>query len=232
MIIYGKNVIKEAILSKRPIYKMYLDEKFSDTKFIAFLNNHKIEYVKLNKGELNRLTDQGIHQGVVADVLAYKTYELTDILRNDVHQRFLILDEIQDPHNLGAIMRSAEATKVDGIIMAKKHQVPLNGVVAKTSSGAIEHVPVIIVSNLYQTIEKLKQANVWVVGTSGDAETDFRDIPTDRSLAIVVGNEGDGMRELIKRGCDQLVRIPMFGKVNSLNVSVATALMLYQTLKY
>ncbi len=230
MIIYGKNVIKEAILSKRPIYKVLIDEKFSDTKFLALLNLHEINYEKTNKGVLNQMTDQGIHQGIVADVKAYPTYDLETILDATKKQRFLILDEIQDPHNLGAIMRSAEATKVDGIIVAKKHQVPLTGVVAKTSSGAIEHVPVILVSNLYQTMQKLKDASVLIVGTAGEATTDFRQIPPHQSIAIVVGNEGEGLRELIKRGCDLLVSIPMHGKVNSLNVSVATALMLYATL--
>ncbi len=230
MIIYGKNVLKEAILSKRPIYKVYLDDKFSDTKFIAFLNQQNIDYEKTNKGVLNQLSDNGLHQGVVADVKAYQTYDLSDILDANKKQRFLILDEIQDPHNLGAIMRSAEATKVDGIIVAKKHQVPLTGVVAKTSSGAIEHVPVILVSNLYQTMQKLKEEGILIVGTAGEATTDYRDIPNHQGIAIVVGNEGEGLRELIKRGCDLLVSIPMHGKVNSLNVSVATALMLYATL--
>ncbi len=230
MIIYGKNVIKEAILNQRPIYKLYVDEKSLDTKFLELLNKFNIDYVKTNKGELNNLTDNGVHNGVVADVKPYAYFELSDVLNTSVQQRFLMLDEIQDPHNLGAILRSVEATKVDGVIVSKKHQVPLTGVVAKTSSGAIEHVKMILVSNLYQTILKLRDLGFLAVGTDGDASLSYKEIPKDQSLLLIMGNEGEGLRSLIKKGCDILVSIPMHGKVNSLNVSVATALLLYETI--
>lgn len=230
MIIYGKNVIKEAILNQRPIYKLYIDEKSLDTKFIELLNKFNIDYVKTNKGELNNLTDNGVHNGVVADVKAYTYYNLADILKTNVKQRFLMLDEIQDPHNLGAILRSVEATGVDGVIVSKKHQVSLSGVVAKTSSGAIEHIKMILVPNLYQTILKLKDVGFLAVGTDGEANLSYKEIPKEQSLLLIMGNEGEGLRPLIKKGCDLLVSIPMLGKVNSLNVSVATALMLYETI--
>ncbi len=230
MIIYGKNVIKEAILNQRPIYKLYVDEKLNDNKFIAFLDNRKVSYIKTNKGELNKLSDNGIHNGVVADALAYPYYDLEEVLDLNKQQRFLMLDEIQDPHNLGAILRSAEATLIDGIITSKNHQVPLTGVVAKSSSGATEYVKMIQVSNLYQTLLKLQNLNYLTVGTAGEATSNYKDIPKDRSLVIVMGNEGEGLRPLIKKGCEMLVSIPMLGKINSLNVSVATALLLYETL--
>lgn len=230
MIIYGKNVIKEAILNQRPIYKLYVDEKLNDNRFIAFLDNKKISYVKTNKGELNKLSDNGIHNGVVADAKAYAYYDLEEVLDLNKNQRFLMLDEIHDPHNLGAILRSAEATGIDGIITAKNHQVPLTGVVAKSSSGATEYVKMIQVSNLYQTLLKLQNLNYLTIGTAGEATSNYKDIPKDRSLVIVMGNEGDGLRPLIKKGCEMLVSIPMLGKINSLNVSVATALLLYETL--
>ena len=118
----------------------------------------------------------------------------------------------------------------DGVIMSNKHQVPLTGVVAKTSSGAIEHVKLILVANLYQTILKLQKENFLVVGTAGEATTSYKEIPKNTSLLIIMGNEGYGLRPLIKKGCDLLVSIPMLGKVNSLNVSVATALLLYETI--
>lgn len=230
MIIYGKNVIKEAILNQRPIYKLYVDEKLNDNKFIAFLDNRKVSYIKTNKGELNKLSDNGIHNGVVADAKAYPYYDLEEVLDLNKQQRFLMLDEIQDPHNLGAILRSAEATLIDGIITSKNHQVPLTGVVAKSSSGATEYVKMIQVSNLYQTLLKLQNLNYLTVGTAGEATSNYKDIPKDRSLVIVMGNEGEGLRPLIKKGCEMLVSIPMLGKINSLNVSVATALLLYETL--
>ena len=226
MIIYGKNVIKEAVLNKRPIYKLYIDEKNSDYKFNQFLEQHGIKIEYTNKGQLNNLTQNAVHNGVVAEVKDYSYIELDTVLDVTKKQRFLMLDEVQDPHNLGAILRSVEATNYDGVIMSKKHQVPLTGVVAKTSSGAIEHVKLILVSNLYQTILKLQTENFLVVGTAGEATTSYK----DRSLLVIMGNEGFGLRPLIKKGCDLLVSIPMLGKVNSLNVSVACALLLYETI--
>ena len=128
-------------------------------------------------------------------------------------------------------MRTAEATNIDGIIMSKRGQVQLNQTVAKVSAGAIEHVPVILVSNINQAIQTLKDHQILVVGTDGQSEVFYNQIPNEGSLAIVLGNEGEGIRPLVKRNCDLLVKIPMFGKINSLNVSVAAALMMYQTLK-
>lgn len=231
MIIYGKNVIKEAIFSNRPIYKLWIDEKFADHHFLTFLKDKQQAYEKTSKEKLNQLSLNGLHQGVVADVLPYETFELLDKIDTKKIQRFLILDGIEDPHNLGAIMRTAEAADMDGIIMSKRGQVQLNQTVAKVSVGAIEHVPVILVSNINQAIQTLKDHQILVVGTDGNTDKTYDQIPKDGSLAIVLGNEGEGIRPLVKRNCDLLVKIPMFGKINSLNVSVAAALMMYQTLK-
>lgn len=230
MYIYGKNTVKEAIYVKRPIFNLYLDNKFSDKDFLKFLELNKVKYSFKDKGLLNNLSNNGIHQGVVAEVLSYKTKELLDIIDTSKKQRFLILDELEDPHNLGAILRTAEATRLDGIIMSKRNQVPLNATVAKVSAGAIEHVNVITVSNINQAIKDLKDNNIWVIGTSDKATKDYTEVPKDLSIAIVLGNEGQGIRPLVQQNCDILVKIPMYGKVNSLNVSVAAALMLYATL--
>lgn len=230
MYIYGKNVIKEAIYAKREIQEILLDDKFNDYKYVQFLKENNLEFRNTNKGELNNLTNNGIHQGVVAKVKPYEYKELKDVINTDVKQRFLILDGINDPHNFGAIIRTAEATNLDGIIVPKRNQVGLTNVVAKVSSGAIEHVNIIEVTNINQTIEVLKENNIWVVGTDGNADKSYDEIDKDISIAIIVGNEGHGIRPLVKRNCDILVKIPMHGKVNSLNVSVAAALMLYATL--
>jgi predicted rRNA methylase len=224
-------VVKEAIFSNRPIYKLWIDEKFSDQHFLLFLKDKKQVYEKVSKGKLNQFSEQGLHQGVVADVKPYETYELLDKIDANKIQRFIILDNLEDPHNLGAIMRTAEAANIDGIIMSKRGQVQLNQTVAKVSAGAIEHVPVILVSNINQAIQTLKDHQILVVGTDGQSELFYDQIPLEQSLAIVLGNEGEGIRPLVKRNCDMLVKIPMFGKINSLNVSVAAALMMYQTLK-
>jgi 23S rRNA (guanosine2251-2'-O)-methyltransferase len=188
--------------------------------------------VKEPKGVLNKMTDNAVHQGVVADVESLMNImNLEDILNSSKVQRFLILDGIEDPHNLGAIMRTAEATQLDAILMSKKGQVPLNATVAKVSSGAIEHVPVCLVSNINQAILNLKKANVWVIGTDGNTDKTLGDLPKEHSMAIVLGNEGEGIRPLVKQNCDMLVKIPMYGKINSLNVSVAAALMMYAAIK-
>lgn len=230
MIVYGKNVIREAIFSNRPIFKVLIDEKFQDRQFIGFLKDKGIDFNRVSKGELNNLTNNAVHQGVVADVKPYDPVELEDVLDSSEIQRYIILDGIEDPHNLGAIMRTAEAVGLSGIIMSKRGQAPLNATVAKVSSGAIEHVPVILVSNLNQTIMQLKKRDIWVVGADGETDHTYNDIPLDRSLAIVLGNEGSGIRPLVKQNCDMLVKIPMHGKINSLNVSVAAALLMYATL--
>ncbi|RJX23917.1 MAG: 23S rRNA (guanosine(2251)-2'-O)-methyltransferase RlmB [Acholeplasma sp.] len=231
MIIYGKNVIKEAIFAKRKIHQLYLDEKFNDHHFLKFLQDKGIKYLIKNKGELNQLSEQNVHQGIVADVDAYEYVELSDVLDKDKIQRFIILDGIEDPHNLGAIMRTAEAVKLDAIIIGKKNAVSLNATVAKVSSGAIEHVKVVMVTNINQAILKLKEAFVWVVGTDGQTDQTYDDMPKNVSLAVVMGNEGEGIRPLVKQNCDMLVKIPMYGKINSLNVSVAAALMMYKMLE-
>ena len=228
MIIYGKNVVKEAIFAKRRIYKLYVDQEINDHRFLQFIKDKEVNYESVSKKELNKLSANQLHQGVVADVMEYETYELMDILKKDKIQHFIILDGIEDPHNLGAVMRTAEAVQMDGIIMSKKGAVPLNATVAKVSSGAIEHVKVILVPNINQAILELKKQGVWVVGTDGNTSKTYDDMPKDVSLAVVMGNEGEGIRPLVKQNCDLLVKIPMFGKINSLNVSVAAALMMYK----
>jgi 23S rRNA (guanosine2251-2'-O)-methyltransferase len=229
MIIYGKNVIKEAIFAKRKIYQIWIDEKMNDSSFIYFLKDKNQTFDWVSKDKLNQMSNQQLHQGVVADVEPYRYYELEDLIK-DKHQRFLILDSIEDPHNLGAILRTAEAVGLDGIIMSKKGQVQLNATVAKVSTGAIEHVPVCLVTNLNAAILYLKSKDIWVIGTDGQSEMSYHQIPKNRSLAIVMGNEGEGIRPLVKKNCDMLVHIPMKGKINSLNVSVAAALMMYETM--
>ncbi|HRX44767.1 MAG TPA: 23S rRNA (guanosine(2251)-2'-O)-methyltransferase RlmB [Acholeplasmataceae bacterium] len=228
MIIYGKNVIREAVFAGRRFYKLYLDEKLNDHRFIQFLDDKKVKYQFTTKNELNQLSKNQLHQGMVADVEDYQTYELKDVLDKDIKQYFIILDGIEDPHNLGAMIRTAEAVQIDGIIMSKKGAVPLTATVAKVSSGAIEHVKIILVSNINQAMLEMKKHGVWVIGTDGQTDQTYDDMPKDVSLAVVMGNEGEGMRPLVKQNCDMLVKIPMYGKINSLNVSVAAALMMYK----
>lgn len=230
MIVYGKNVIREAAFANRKFHALYVDEKFNDAYFLKFLADKGVRFTRVNKEKLNQLSKHATHQGLVADVEDYQYSELASFLDTAGRKRFMILDGVEDPHNLGAILRTAEATKLTAIIISKKNQVPLNATVAKVSSGAIEHVPIVLVSNINQTIKTLKDHHIWVIGTDGNTDQSFYDIPKDQSTAIILGNEGSGIRPLVKENCDYLVKIPMYGKINSLNVSVAAALMMYQML--
>ena len=231
IIIHGKNPIREAIYQNRKIYKLYIDNKFNDRQYLSFLDDKNIKYERLAKDKLNELTNNALHQGVVAQVDDYQYFEFEEVFKESKINRFVILDEITDPHNLGAILRTAEAAGIDGIIVSKRQQAPLNATVAKVSSGAIEHVPVIAVSNINNMILSLKKLNFLIVGTDGNATYDYREIPKDQNIAVILGSEGSGIRPLVKSNCDILVKIPMHGKINSLNVSVAGALLMYEMIK-
>jgi 23S rRNA (guanosine2251-2'-O)-methyltransferase len=231
MVIYGKNPIREAIYKKRRIYKLYLDQKFNDRKYLDFLKEFNIHFDYLPKDKLNEITSNALHQGVVAEVEDYKYFEFEDIYKETKVNRLVILDEITDTHNLGAILRTAEAAGIDAIIVSKRQQAPLNATVAKVSSGAIEHVPVVAVSNINNFLLKIKKLGFLVVGTDGNAPYDYHEIPRGQNIAVILGNEGSGVRPLVKSNCDILVKIPMYGKINSLNVSVAGALLMYEMIK-
>lgn len=230
MIVYGKNVIKEAIFAKRNIYRLYLDQKFNDEGFLNFMKKNQVKFEYASKDDLFNLSKTKNHQGIVAEVKDY-SYAPLEILQDRENLKVCILDGIEDPHNLGAVLRTAEATQMSALIISKKQQVPLNATVAKVSSGAIEHVPVIEVNNINQAMITLKEWGFWIVGTDGQTNLTYNDMPKNVNLAVVLGNEGSGMRPLVKKNCDMLVKIPMHGKINSLNVSVAAALMMYKMIE-
>lgn len=183
------------------------------------------------KSKLDLLADRQNHQGVVLAVAAYEYAELNDLFAaakaKDEAPFFLILDGIEDPHNLGSIMRTADAAGVHGIIIPKRRAVQLTATVAKTSTGAIEYVPVVRVTNLAQTIAELKERGLWIFGTDM-AGQDYRTWDANGPTALVIGNEGKGISPLIKKACDGMLTIPMVGHVQSLNASVAASLLIYQ----
>lgn len=230
MIIYGKNTVKEAVLAKRKFHKLWLDEKNTDAKVKQFFDYNGINYRMTSKHELNLMTKDQNHQGMVAEVEDYLYTPLESLFDGTIKQ-VLILDQVEDPHNLGAIIRSAEAVKIDAIIIAKNRSAEINPTVAKIAVGALEYVKVIQVGNLVQTIKKLKDNGFWVVGTDLDTDKTYHELDPNVSQAVIIGNEGTGMSRLVKLSCDYLVKIPMVGKVNSLNASVAAALLMYQMKK-
>ena len=225
MIIYGKNPIEEALNYDREIYEVFTSLSEND-KLIKKAKNKGIKITFLDKKTMNRRFE-GAHQGIGANVRDYDYEPLEEALNQEGRKLFLMLDSITDPHNLGAILRSAEAFGVTGVILPKDRSAQINATVVKVSAGSIEHVKLIQVVNLHQTIRTLKEKNIWVIGLDLDTDSTLEDVYVDTDLCLVLGNEGKGMRPLVRKSCDTLVKIPMNGKVNSLNVSVSAGVALY-----
>ncbi len=171
----------------------------------------------------------GNHQGVVALVKDYHYYSLSDIVKEDKNSLIVALDGLEDPHNLGAILRTCEAAGIDGVILPKKRSVKLNSTVAKVSTGAIEYVKVVEVVNLTQTLKQLKNKGYWIIGAERSSKSsNIWELKYDMPIVLVIGSEGKGISRLVKEECDFLVEIPMQGKINSLNASVSTGIMIYE----
>lgn len=227
MIVYGKNSAKEVIIAKRHIYQVYLDHKFQDRSIFNLLKEHKINYKLVSKHELNLLTNDGVHQGIVMEVKDYDYLSLEEMISGNL-KNILLLDKVSDPQNLGAIIRTSEAFKVDAIIIAKKGQTQITPLVSKIASGALEYIKIVLVDNLHRAVLKLKEANYLVIGSSLDATTTIKDLPKAEKRCLIAGSEGFGMSYLLKKESDVLIKIPMLGSVNSLNVSVATGILIYE----
>ena len=228
MYIYGKNACIEAIKNNEKITKAYIYEKFSDRNLISAIQNLKISIKYLTKFEIDKFEFKN-HQGIILSVPDYEYLSFDDIINND--SAFLVmLDHIEDPHNLGAIIRTCEAAGVEAIIIPKDRCATVNSTVVKVSAGALSNIPVCMVSNLAQTMHKLKEKGFWIVGTAMDGE-DYSKIDYQGKTCIVIGNEGSGMSPLIRKECDFIASINMKGKINSLNASVATGIVVFEALK-
>lgn len=228
MYVFGRNVAQEYLDSDKKINKVFLLDSFSDNEIMNKINKRKIKVQRLSKIDLNKKVS-GVHQGIILDVEDYKYYDLEDLLENE-NPLIVILDHIEDPHNLGAIIRTCEATGVDGIIIPNDRCCDVNGTVVKTSVGTTERVKIVRVKNLVNTIDKLKDKGFWIFGTDMDGE-DYSKLDYKGKTAIICGNEGSGMSRLVKERCDFIASIPMNGTVNSLNASVATALVIYEAVR-
>lgn len=232
--IIGKNPVIEVLNSDRKVFSVSILDKLNKKTADEIYEAAKIKNVTVQRVSRDKLDDlaHGKHQGIIATVEGYDYAELEDLFdlakSRDELPFFIILDEIEDPHNLGAILRTADATGAHGIIIPKRRAVGLTQSVAKTSAGAIEHIPVVQVTNIVQTIKQLKERFVWVVGTSKEGSEDYRTLDGETALALVVGNEGKGISRLVLENCDWTVNLPMVGKIPSLNASVATSLLMYE----
>ncbi|MBD2872202.1 23S rRNA (guanosine(2251)-2'-O)-methyltransferase RlmB [Paenibacillus arenilitoris] len=237
-IIAGKHPVLEALRSGRELNKIWIAEgsqKSLTQPIVAEAKKNGIVVQFVDKRKLDGLAPGIAHQGVVAQAAAFAYAEPEDLLARAAERGeapfILLLDEIEDPHNLGSILRTAECTGAHGVIIPKRRSAGLTATVLKTSAGAAEHVPVARVTNLAQTIDKLKEAGVWVAGTDVSAAQDVYKTKFDMPLAIVIGNESKGMGRLIKEKCDFLVKLPMLGQLNSLNASVAAGVLMYEVVR-
>lgn len=228
MFIYGKNVVNEVLKNKSQIKEAILYTNFNDYDIVDELKRRRVPIKYASKYELDRLVD-GNHQGIIFKVDDYKYVDIDELLIKE-NPLLVILDHLEDPHNFGAIIRTCEAAGVDGIIIPKNRTVEVNSTVMRTSVGALDNVKISQVTNLKNTINYLKKKGFWIVGTDMDG-TDYTKIDYTGKMAIVTGSEGFGMSRIVKESCDFIATIPMKGKVNSLNASVATAIVIYEAIK-
>lgn len=237
-IIEGRNPVLEALNAERSINKIMVangQKEGSIKKIIAKAKAQGIVVSYVDRHKIDSLSQSDNHQGVMAFAAAYDYVELTDLLTSiDAKEEspfLIILDEISDPHNLGSIMRTADAVGAHGIIIPKRRSVGLTPVVAKTSAGAIEYVPVCRVTNISKTIELLKEKGIWIAGADMAGEQTHFQADMKGAFALVMGSEGAGISRLVKEKCDFLINIPMVGQVSSLNASVAASVILYEAFK-
>ena len=236
--IEGRNAVIELLESERDINKIFVsngEKNGSINKIIAMAREKHIIVTEVNKNKLDEMAISDNHQGVIAIVPPFEYCDIDDILecaksRNE-DPFILILDGIEDPHNLGAIIRTAETAGVHGVIIPKRRAASVNNTVTKVAAGAVEHMNIARVNNINEAIRYLKEKDVWICGTDMDTNTYYYDQDLTGSLGIVIGSEGFGMGKLVKENCDFLVKIPMKGKITSLNASVSAGIVVYEAVR-
>lgn len=237
-VLVGRNAVTEALKSGRGINKLWIasgDREGSVAEIAALAKERGIVVQYVERAKIEALAGGHRHQGVLAYVAPVPYAELEDILKAAEAKGeapfLVLLDELEDPHNLGALLRTADATGAHGILIPKRRSVSLNATVAKTSAGAVEYVPVARIGNIAQTLKKLKEKGFWVAGADMDGEKAYYEADLTGPLVLVVGSEGKGMSRLTKEACDFIVRMPMVGRINSLNASVAGSILMYESMR-
>lgn len=233
-IVFGRHPAVEVLKSKRDINKVFLQDGLSSGKMNEIhklATKQKVQVSYVPKSKLDKLVDGKNHQGVVvtASPVEYATLDELYQVAEDKGEEpfFILLDGVEDPHNLGSILRTADATGVHGVIIPNRRAVGLTSTVSKASTGAIEHIPVARVTNMTQTINELKDKGFWIFGTDMDG-TDYREWNVEGAIGLVIGSEGNGISHLVKENVDQMLTIPMVGHVQSLNASVASSVLMYE----
>lgn len=231
MLVYGKNVVNEIINSDVKIYKVFLENNFKDEEIINKINKLKLKKFHIDKNKLDKMCNNSSNQGIALDIEEFNYLTIKDI-ENDVNSNFVVmLDSIVDPHNFGAIIRTCESAGVNYIIIPKNRSVSVNSTVYKTSAGALNNIKIVEVANLANSISKLKDIGYWIYGSDMNGKN-YNNIDFSGKTCLVIGNEGNGMKQIVKNSCDEIVSIPMKGKINSLNASVAAGILIYEILKF
>ena len=236
-IVYGRNAVAE-LLNANPdrISKIYFQFNTDEKRILELFikaKQHQISIGKASNQKLGDLAKTNKHQGVVALISDVQMTELDDLLKDESLKPFFFIlpDNLEDPHNLGAIIRTAECAGVTAILLPKDNAIPINSTVHKTSAGAVSHARLCRIGNVAQTIERLKKHGIWVVGTDAKAKKNYTEFDFTMNCCIVIGSEGKGIRDLVKKSCDELVSIPLLGKTSSLNASVSAAIVMYEVVR-
>ena len=231
MYVYGKNVAKELISNKRNITSAYLSKNMIGSEIEKDLKNINAKITYLDKYEMDKM-ESGNHQGVILQIPDFKYLTINDMINNLSENPFIvILDHLEDPHNFGAIIRTCEASGVDYILIPKNRSVRVNSTVMKTSVGALDNVKIVEVTNINTTIKLLKKLGIWIVGTDMENSVSYNKIDYTVPVALIIGSEGFGISNLVSKNCDFIASIPMYGKINSLNASVAAGIMIYEVVR-
>jgi len=222
MKVFGKNVFKELKDNIKSIRKVYIAKNFNDKEIIRFIQDNKISYTVMDSKKMDAMVD-GRHQGIVIDINEYEYVDYQEMMDDKV---VVMLDHLEDPHNFGAIIRTCEAAGVSSIIIPKDRSVVVNGTVMKTSAGALNHVRIAMVNNLVKTIKEFQNKGYFVYAADMDGKN-YKDVDYADKILLIIGSEGNGVGRLVKENCDEILGIPQFGQVNSLNASVAAAILIY-----
>ena len=225
MLVSGRNNVKEILKDNIVVKKVILQNNFNEQDIISLINKKKINIEYQDKYKLDKLIKNN-HQGVILEIDDYKYCNLDDIIKDKEKCNIIILDHLEDPHNLGAIIRTVEASGIDGIILPINRSVSVNETVMKTSVGTLMNVKICQVTNLMNTIKTLKKHGFWIYGADMNGES-FKNIKYPSKICLIIGNEGNGLSRIVRENCDYIVSIPMTGKVNSLNASVAAGILMY-----
>lgn len=231
MLVYGRNVVNEILDSKTKIYKVFLDNNFNDQDILRKIDKLGLKKFHVDKNKIDKMCSNSANQGIALDIEEFSYLTIDSIVKDDKANFLVMLDSLEDPHNFGAIIRTCECAGVDYIIIPKNRSVSVNSTVYKTSSGALNNVKIVEVVNLANTIRKLQDLGYWVYGAEANG-VDFRSVKYDGKTCLVIGSEGHGLKQIVANSCDQIISLPMKGKINSLNASVAGGILIYEMMKF